>query len=49
MQARVQAWQDDVAGAAKRADMDVLRLGRDQTKFDIALLDWVQERRLRRK
>jgi uncharacterized protein (DUF58 family) len=49
MQARVQAWQDDVAGAAKRADMDVLRLGRDQTKFDIALLEWVQERRLRRK
>lgn len=49
MQARVQAWQDDVAKAAKQADMDVLRLSADQTKFDIALLEWVQERRLRRK
>jgi hypothetical protein len=27
----------------------VLRLGADQTKFDIALLEWVQERRLRKK
>jgi uncharacterized protein (DUF58 family) len=49
MQARVQAWQDDVEKMARQADMDVLRLGRDQTKFDIALLEWVQERRLRRK
>jgi uncharacterized protein (DUF58 family) len=49
LQARVQAWQDDVARMARQADMDVLRLGRDQTKFDIALLEWVQERRLRRK
>lgn len=49
LRARVQAWQDDVARMARQADMDVLRLGRDQTKFDIALLEWVQERRLRRK
>ncbi len=49
LQARVQAWQDDVATMARQADMDVLRLGTDQTKFDIALLEWVQERRLRRK
>jgi uncharacterized protein (DUF58 family) len=49
LQARVQAWQDDVATQARQADMDVLRLGTDQTKFDIALLEWVQERRLRRK
>jgi hypothetical protein len=49
LQARVQAWQDDVARTARQADLDVLRLGTDQTKFDIALLEWVHERRLRRK
>ena len=49
LQGRVQAWQDDVAAMARQADLDVLRLGTDQTKFDIALLEWVQERRLRRK
>jgi uncharacterized protein (DUF58 family) len=49
LQARVQAWQDDVAAMARKQDLDVLRLGTDQTKFDIALLEWVQERRLRRK
>jgi hypothetical protein len=49
LRARVEAWQDDVAAMARKQDMDVLRLGRDQTKFDIALLEWVQERRLRRK
>jgi uncharacterized protein (DUF58 family) len=49
LQARVQAWQDEVAAMARQADLDVLRLGTDQTKFDIALLEWVQERRLRRK
>jgi uncharacterized protein (DUF58 family) len=49
LQARVTAWQDDVAAAARRAGLDVLRIDGDQTKFDIALLEWVQERRLRRK
>jgi uncharacterized protein (DUF58 family) len=49
LQARVEAWQDDVAVRARSAGLDVLRLGADQTKFDIALLEWVQERRLRRK
>lgn len=49
LQARVQAWQDEVASIARQADLDVLRLGPDQTKFDIALLEWVHERRLRRK
>jgi uncharacterized protein (DUF58 family) len=49
LQARVQAWQDEVARTAQQADLDVLRLGADQTKFDIALLEWVHERRLRRR
>ncbi|MEZ5285967.1 MAG: DUF58 domain-containing protein [Vicinamibacterales bacterium] len=46
---RVTAWQDDVARKARHAGLDVLRVGADQTKFDISLLEWVQERRLRRK
>lgn len=49
LQARVQAWQDEVARQARHADLDVLRVGTDTTRFDIALLEWVQERRLRRK
>lgn len=49
LQARTAAWQDDVAAQARDAGLDVLRLGTDQTKFDITLLEWVQERRLRRK
>lgn len=49
LQARVSAWQDEVAAAVRRAGLDVLRIDGDQTKFDIALLEWVQERRLRRK
>ena len=43
------AWQDDVAKRARKQDLDVLRLGVDQMKFDVALLEWVHERRLRRK
>ena len=49
LRARVETWQDEVAKMARQADLDVLRLGSEQTKFDIALLEWVQERRLRRK
>ena len=46
---RVRAWQDDVARQAKALDLDVIRLGLDQTKFDVALVEWVAERRLRRR
>jgi len=49
LQGRVTAWQDEVARQARYAGLDVLRLGTDQAKFDVALLEWVQERRLRRK
>jgi hypothetical protein len=49
LQGRVTAWQDEVAKKARHAGLDVLRLGTDQAKFDVALLEWVQERRLRRK
>ncbi|HQZ39098.1 MAG TPA: DUF58 domain-containing protein [Vicinamibacterales bacterium] len=49
LQTRVKAWQDDVEQRARHAGLDVLRVGADQTTFDIALLEWVHERRLRRK
>jgi uncharacterized protein (DUF58 family) len=49
MAPRVREWQDDVAQRAKQAGFDVLRLSQDQDQFDIALLEWVAERRLRRR
>jgi uncharacterized protein (DUF58 family) len=47
--ARVRAWQDDIARQAKDNDLDVVRLSVDQVKFDVALVEWVAERRLRRR
>jgi uncharacterized protein (DUF58 family) len=49
MAGKVRAWQDDVVRVAKQAGIDALRLESDPTKFDIALLEWVAERRLRRR
>ena len=46
---RVRAWQDEVTRQAKQVDLDVIRLGIDQVKFDVALVEWVAERRLRRR
>lgn len=46
---RTAHWQDEVGRQAKERSLDVLRLGRDQTQFDIAWLEWVAERRLRRR
>jgi uncharacterized protein (DUF58 family) len=46
---RVKAWQDEIARQAKDNDLDVLRLSVDQVKFDVALVEWVAERRLRRR
>lgn len=49
MAGRVREWQDRVARLAKDAGLDALRLESDPTRFDIALLEWVAERRLRRR
>lgn len=49
MAGRVRGWQDEVAQTAKKAGLDALRLESDPTKFDVALLEWVAERRLRRR
>jgi uncharacterized protein (DUF58 family) len=45
---RVRAWQDRVERAARDFDMDVVRVGLDQTVADIALDKFVAERRLRK-
>ena len=49
MAGRVREWQDEVSQKAKKAGLDALRLESDPTKFDITLLEWVAERRLRRR
>ena len=49
MAARVREWQDDVARNARGRSLDVVRLNRDQRQFDLALAEFVIERRLRRK
>lgn len=49
MAGRVREWQDDIARQAKASNLDVLRLGFDQTKADIAMMEFVIERRLRKR
>jgi uncharacterized protein (DUF58 family) len=49
MAGRVREWQDEIARLAKQSDLDVLRLEFDQTKADIAMMEFVIERRLRKK
>lgn len=46
---RIRAWQDEIERKAKAHDLDVVRLSLDQVKFDVSLIEWVAERRLRRK
>jgi hypothetical protein len=45
---RAQEHQDGVVRAAKALDLDVVRVGLDQTAADIALSEFVAERRLRK-
>ena len=45
---RVRVWQDDVQRAAKAVELDVVRIGLDQSQADIALSEFVAERRLRK-
>jgi hypothetical protein len=49
MAGKVRDWQKKVAETARLAGIDALRLESDPTKFDITLLEWVAERRLRRR
>jgi len=45
---RARAWQSDVAAAARAADLDVVVLGSDEASGEIALAEFVAERRLRK-
>jgi len=46
--ARARQWQDGVERAAKDMDLDVVRIGVDPVRSDIALGEFVAERRLRK-
>lgn len=46
---RAREWQDEIEGMAKGLDLDVVRLGLDQQQSDVALMQFVVERRLRKK
>jgi uncharacterized protein (DUF58 family) len=45
---RVREWQARVERLARDADLDVVRVGQDQAKSDLALAEFVAERRLRK-
>jgi uncharacterized protein (DUF58 family) len=48
MAERVRGWQDEVARAAHAADLDVVRIGPESVATDLALAEFVGERRLRK-
>ena len=48
MAARVRAWQNDVARTAREAGMDVVRFGTEAVANNLALAEFVAERRLRK-
>ena len=45
---KVRRWQDDVAAMARDVDLDVVRVGVDTDRTDLALAEFVAERRLRK-
>ena len=45
---RVRTWQDRIEKAARNLDLDVVRIGLNQTLTDVALDMFVAERRLRK-
>jgi len=45
---RVREWQARVERSAREADLDVVRVGLDAQKDDLALSEFVAERRLRK-
>lgn len=49
MAGKVREWQQQVARTAKQAGLDALSLVSDPDEFDVVLLEWVAERRLRRR
>jgi hypothetical protein len=48
LSARVREWQDEVERAARDIEIDVVRVGLDSAQADVALGEFVAERRLRK-
>jgi hypothetical protein len=48
MAGRIRDWQADIRRAAKALDLDVVSIGLDQAQADLALSEFVAERRLRK-
>lgn len=48
MAGRVRDWQDEVERRAHDHDLDVVRIGRDQARADLALTEFALERKLRK-
>src|SRR5262249_24581674 len=48
MAARITEWQAGVARTAKALDLDIVRIGPDTAQADLALSEFVAERRLRK-
>jgi uncharacterized protein (DUF58 family) len=48
MAGRVRGWQDEVAAMARDADLDLVRVSSDALATDLALAEFVAERRLRK-
>jgi hypothetical protein len=44
----VREWQAEVERAARAADLDVVRIGLDAQRDELALTEFVAERRLRK-
>jgi hypothetical protein len=45
---RVRMWQDGIRRMAKELDIDVVTIGADEAVADVALSEFVSERRLRK-
>jgi uncharacterized protein (DUF58 family) len=48
MASRAAGWQEELRAAAKEVDVDTVTIGLDQTQSDVALSEFVVERRLRK-
>jgi hypothetical protein len=48
MGSRVRGWQDHIAAAAREHDLDLVRVSTDSAASDLALAEFVGERRLRK-
>jgi uncharacterized protein (DUF58 family) len=48
MASRIEEWQDRIRGLARDADLDIVRVGLDRWEMETTLVEFVNERRLRK-